>query len=285
MRKGIILAGGSGSRLYPSTKSISKQLLPIYDKPLVYYPLSTLMLAGIREILLITSPDQLNLFQKLLGDGSAFGISLQYAVQEKPNGLAESLIIAENFLNGSPSTLILGDNIFYGAGLEESLLKASASDGATVFSYRVNDPERFGVAEYDENMKILSIEEKPKNPKSNYAITGIYFYDEYASDYAKSLHPSDRGELEITDLNKVYLDKGILKNHPLSRGYAWFDTGTPKAMLDASNFISTVEIRQGMKICCPEEIALNKGYLDKQSLILKLEGSKDEYSKYILSLL
>ncbi len=285
MRKGIILAGGSGSRLYPSTKSISKQLLPIYDKPLVYYPLSTLMLADIKEILLITSPDQLNLFQKLLGDGSAFGISLQYAVQEKPNGLAESLIIAENFLNGSPSTLILGDNIFYGAGLEESLLKVSASDGATVFSYRVNDPERFGVAEYDENMKILSIEEKPKSPKSNYAITGIYFYDEYASDYAKSLLPSDRGELEITDLNKVYLDKGILKNHPLSRGYAWFDTGTPKAMLDASNFISTVEIRQGIKICCPEEIALNKGYLNKQSMILELEGSKDEYSKYILSLL
>ncbi|HOJ79106.1 MAG TPA: glucose-1-phosphate thymidylyltransferase RfbA [Bacillota bacterium] len=266
--KGIILAGGSGTRLYPLTMVTSKQLLPIYDKPMIYYPLSVLMLAGIREILIISTPDDLNNFKRLLGDGSQFGIELSYAVQPSPDGLAQAFIIGEEFIAGNNCAMILGDNIFYGNGLSKLLGEAVANQGrATVFGYYVNDPERFGVVEFDENGKVLSIEEKPKQPKSNYAVTGLYFYDNRVAQYAKSLKPSHRGELEITDLNRVYLEQGDLDVKLLGRGFAWLDTGTVDSLLDAAEFVKTIEKRQGIKISAPEEIAYTQGWIDNKMLV------------------
>ena len=283
-RKGIILAGGSGTRLYPSTISISKQIIPIYDKPMVYYSLSTLMEAGINDILIISSPDDIDSYKKLLKDGKRFGIKLDYAVQHKPDGLAQAFVIGEEFLDGHPSCLILGDNIFYGAGLSKILRKASEDKvNSSIFSYQVADPERFGVVEFDSNDNILSIQEKPKNPPSNFAVTGLYFYDENASRYSKELQPSARGELEISDLNNVYLEKNKLKLFKLSKGFAWLDTGTPESLLDASNFVATIEKRQGSKICCPEEIALINKWISKESL---LESTRDQnpYNNYLRTL-
>ena len=285
-RKGIILAGGSGTRLYPLTHSISKQLLPIYDKPMIYYPLTTLMIAGITDILIINTPHEQALFQKLLGDGSQWGINISYAVQPDPGGLAQAYLIGEKFVDNHPSCLILGDNIYHGSGLSTLLSRADErSSGATVFGYRVNDPERYGVAEFDATGKVIDLEEKPENPRSNYAVTGLYFYDNQACNIAKNLQPSPRGELEITDLNKVYLQQDELMVELMGRGYAWLDTGTHDSLTDASNFIATIEKRKGIKIACPEEIALQNNWIDKNQ-VLKLAQPilKNGYGQYLLSL-
>lgn len=285
--KGIILAGGSGTRLYPATSVISKQLLPIYDKPMVYYPLSCLMLAGIREILLISTPHDMPLFQKLLGTGSQWGIKLSYKVQPSPDGIAQSLLLAEDFLQKSPCCLILGDNIFHGHDLPVLLSKArNSTNGAVIFAYHVNDPERYGVVEFNANNEVLSIEEKPLKPKSPFAVTGLYFYDEHAVDYAKTLRPSARGELEITELNKIYLQKNRLNVQLMGRGYSWLDTGTHESLLEASNYIHILESRQGLKVACLEEIAYRQNWitadqLREQATLL----SKNQYGKYLLKLL
>ena len=286
-RKGIILAGGSGTRLYPATQVISKQLLPVLDKPMIYYPLTTLMLADVREILLISTPNDITLFQRLLGDGSQWGLAIDYAVQPSPDGLAQALTIGEQFLNGSPSVLILGDNIFYGHSLHKKLAAAHAREnGATIFAYRVRDPERYGVAEFSKDGKVWSLEEKPTLPKSNYAVTGLYFYDEYAPSYAKQIKPSHRGELEITDLNKVYLQKQQLNVEYVSRGYAWLDTGTHESLLEAHQFVQAIEHRQGLKIACPEEIAFRKGWINKSALkALAQPMLKNSYGQYLMQII
>lgn len=286
-RKGIILAGGSGTRLYPATKAISKQLLPVFDKPMIYYPLSTLMLADIREILVISTPHDTPRFQELLGDGSQWGLDIHYAVQDSPDGLAQALLIAEDFLDGSPSTLILGDNIFYGHALDELLASADTRQkGATVFAYHVHDPERYGVADFDKSGKVLSIEEKPTKPKSSYAVTGLYFYDEHAVEYAKEIQPSPRGELEITDLNKRYLQNGNLHVEKMGRGFAWLDTGTHESLLDAAQFVQTMENRQGLKIACPEEIAFCKQWINAKQLENLAEPMlKNGYGQYLMQVL
>lgn len=285
-RKGIILAGGSGTRLYPITQGVSKQLLPVYDKPMIYYPLGTLMLAGIREILVINTPHEQAMFQRLLGDGSQWGISISYAVQPSPDGLAQAFLIGREFLDGAPSCLVLGDNIFYGDGLTERMRRADARDeGATVFGYWVRDPQRYGVASLGADGKVLDIEEKPARPKSNYAVTGLYFYDEHAPAYAAELQPSVRGELEITDLNRRYLGQQQLHLEQLGRGYAWLDTGTHESLMEAGNYIQTIENRQGLKICCPEEIAFVNGWIDREQLArLAAPLSKVGYGQYLLRL-
>lgn len=286
-RKGIILAGGSGTRLYPITKGVSKQLLPIYDKPMIYYPLSVLMLAGIREVLIINTPHEQALFQALLGDGSQWGMDIQYAVQPSPDGLAQAYLIGRDFIAGQPSCLVLGDNIFHGHGFTDVLARANArTDGATVFGYWVNDPQRYGVAEFDTAGRVIDLVEKPENPRSNYAVTGLYFYDGNASDYAVTLKPSPRGELEITDLNRRYLEEGKLHLEQLGRGHAWLDTGTHESLLEASNFIGTIQTRQGLQVCCPEEIAFNQGWIDAAQLErLAAPLSKNGYGQYLQALL
>jgi glucose-1-phosphate thymidylyltransferase len=285
-RKGIILAGGSGTRLYPITQGVSKQLLPVYDKPMIYYPLGTLMLAGIREILVINTPHEQAMFQRLLGDGSQWGISIRYAVQPSPDGLAQAFLIGREFLDGAPSCLVLGDNIFYGDGLTERMRRADArEEGATVFGYWVRDPQRYGVASIGADGKVFDIEEKPARPKSNYAVTGLYFYDEHAPAYAAELQPSVRGELEITDLNRRYLSQEQLHLEQLGRGYAWLDTGTHESLMEAGNYIQTIENRQGLKICCPEEIAFVNGWIDREQLARLAEPlSKVGYGQYLLRL-
>jgi glucose-1-phosphate thymidylyltransferase len=286
LRKGIILAGGSGTRLYPLTQVVSKQLLPVYDKPMIFYPLATLMQANIREILIITTPHEQALFRQLLGDGSDWGIRLEYAVQPNPEGLAQALIIAEEFLQGAPSCLILGDNIFHGGGLSEVLSRATGHDsGATVFGYWVRDPERYGVVEFDSDYRALSIEEKPERPRSHYAVTGLYFYDGRASALARGLAPSLRGELEITDLNRLYLEDESLRVERLGRGYAWLDTGTHESLQQAANFIETIETRQGLKVACPEEIAFMQGWIDEAQIRKLAEPlRKSGYGEYLLDL-
>jgi glucose-1-phosphate thymidylyltransferase len=282
-RKGIILAGGSGTRLYPVTQSISKQLLPVYDKPMIYYPLSTLMLAGIQDILIISTPDDTPRFESLLGDGSQWGLNISYKVQPSPDGLAQAFILGDTFVGNDLSALVLGDNIFYGHDFNELLSNAmTRTDGATVFAYHVHDPERYGVAEFDKQNKVLSLEEKPKNPKSNYAVTGLYFYDKDVVTIAKSLKPSPRGELEITDLNRLYLEKEKLNVEIMGRGYAWLDTGTHDSLLEASQFIATLENRQGLKVACPEEISYRRGWIDAAQL-QKLAAPllKNGYGQYL----
>ena len=285
-RKGIILAGGTGSRLFPITKGVCKQLLPVYDKPMIYYPLSTLMLAGVRDILIITTPEDLENFKKLLGDGNDLGINLHYEIQDKPQGLAQAFLIGENFLNGSPSIMILGDNLFYGKGFVNQLKTASLRKNSTIFAYPVSDPERYGIVDFDKDGKVKSIEEKPLQPKSKYAITGLYFYDESVVEKAKLVTPSDRGELEISDLNKFYLEEGTLNVELFNRGMAWLDTGTTDSLLDASSFIKTIESRQGLKISCPEEIAWRNGWIsDEQLIALSQALKKSGYGRYLINLL
>jgi len=286
-RKGIILAGGSGTRLYPATLVISKQLLPVFDKPMVYYPLSTLMLAKIREILVISTPHDISQYEELLGDGSKWGLEIQYAVQPSPDGLAQAFIIGESFINDAPSALVLGDNIFYGHSFQELLSSANARKaGATIFAYHVKNPERYGVAEFNNQGQVLSLEEKPVQPKSNYAITGLYFYDNKVIDYAKQIQPSGRGELEITDLNRIYLEQGALSVKLMGRGYAWLDTGTHESLIEAHQFVQTIENRQGLKIACPEEIAFNQNWIDS-SQIKKLAAPmiKSGYGQYLMQVI
>jgi len=286
-RKGIILAGGSGTRLYPLTKAVSKQLMPVYDKPMIFYPLSTLMLAGMREILIITTPQDNVAFKTLLGDGSEWGIKIEYAIQASPDGLAQAFIIAEDFLDGAPACLILGDNLFFGHDMSRDMLAAaSETQGAYIFGYHVQDPKSFGVVEFDHQGKAISLEEKPEHPKSNYAVPGLYFYDNRVVEVAKNIKPSERGELEITDVNKFYLEDDSLKVQMLSRGTAWLDTGTHDSLLDASHFIATIEKRQGLKVCCPEEIAFRLGYISATQLAALAEPmKKNGYGQYLFAIL
>jgi len=286
-RKGIILAGGSGTRLYPATQVISKQLLPVFDKPMIYYPLSTLMLSNVRDILIISTPQDTPCFKELFGTGQQWGLNIEYAVQPSPDGLAQALIIGEEFLDGSPSVLILGDNIFYGHSLHENLAVANANEaGATVFAYHVQDPERYGVAEFNKAGKVISLEEKPALPKSSYAVTGLYFYDKHASTYAKQIEPSHRGEYEITDLNKIYLEKNQLNVERMSRGYAWLDTGTHESLIEAHQFVQTIEHRQGLKIACPEEIAFHNHWINPSQLeALAQPMLQNSYGKYLMRLI
>ena len=280
--KGIILAGGAGTRLHPMTQAVSKQLLPVYDKPMVYYPLSVLMLAGIRDILVITTPEDQPAFQRLLRDGSQWGINLSYVVQPRPEGLAQAFILGRDFVGNDPVSLILGDNIFYGQGFQKMLAKAAAQEkGATVFAYQVRDPQRYGVVDFDEQGRALHIEEKPKNPRSNFAVTGLYFYDNSVLDIARDLKPSPRGELEITDVNRIYLERGELNVCIFSRGFAWLDTGTPESLLQASNFMETIDHRQGLKVACLEEIALDRGFITLEEFTKLANAANNEYCAYL----